>query len=256
MTSSPSTRYGSRNSQKHTEEVTDIGFVCNAHARIFDEETASYLKNAGCRIVKFGLESGSDRIRRAVLHRYMSNKHIEEAFDIAHRFGFHTSAFVMMGLPHETIADIQDTVRLLARSSREGSGGLFSFLLWVQRHTKLRKNQDRSILKRCSRLDNFTDETCMVLGDDIDLYVDKVKTFLCAFVNGYADIDGEQQYLELVKQLNHLIKRHGIKRRKRFVKEVDELDKIMEEKGKLHYTVKYNPFMGVRSDWKDDSISA
>jgi len=68
-------------------QVTNIGFVCNAHARIFDKETAQYLKNAGCRIVKFGLESGSDRVRRSVLHRYMSNRHIEEAFDIAHRFG-------------------------------------------------------------------------------------------------------------------------------------------------------------------------
>ena len=97
------------------KQVTNIGFVCNAHARIFDEETAQYLKNAGCRIVKFGLESGSDRVRRNVLHRFMSNKHIEEAFDIAHRFGFHTSAFVMMGLPHETIADIQETMKLLAK---------------------------------------------------------------------------------------------------------------------------------------------
>jgi hypothetical protein len=96
----------------------------------------------------------------------------------------------------------------------------------------------------------------MVLGDDIDLYVDKVKTFLCAFVNGYADIDGEQKYLELVNRIESLDKKAWNRQKKALREKVDELDNIMEEKGILHYTVKYNPFMGVRSDWKDDSISA
>ena len=44
-------------------KATRIGFVCNAHVRMFDEETACFLKEAGCRIVKFGVESGSDRIQ-------------------------------------------------------------------------------------------------------------------------------------------------------------------------------------------------
>jgi hypothetical protein len=44
--------------------------------------------------------------------------------------------------------------------------------------------------------------------------------------------------------------------REYMVKEIEMLDKQMEELGKVHYTVKYNPFMGVRSDWTDDSISA
>ena len=37
---------------------------------------------------------------------------------------------------------------------------------------------------------------------------------------------------------------------------VKKLNEEMEKSGGLHYTVKYNPFMGVRSDWKDDSISS
>jgi hypothetical protein len=106
------------------------------------------------------------------------------------------------------------------------------------------------------QLDNFTDETCMVLGDEMDLYVDKVKTLLCTFVNGYADIDEEHKYLELVKKIEGLDEKSWRKGKERLLKEVDILDKEMEEKGKLHYTVKYNPFMGVRSDWTDNSISA
>jgi len=47
-----------------------------------------------------------------------------------------------------------------------------------------------------------------------------------------------------------------LKNKKLFIEQANMLDKEMEERGKLYYTVKYNPFMGVRSDWKDDNISA
>ncbi len=238
------------------KKTTDISFVCNAHARIFDEETAQYLKNAGCRIVKFGLESGSDGIRRNVLHRFMSNKHIEDAFGIAHKFGFHTSAFVMVGLPHETIADIRETVELLARIKPGRFRWSLFFPFVGTKAYEIAEKSGQIDFEKMKQLDNFTDETCMVLGSETDLYVDKVKTFLCAFVNGYADIDGEQKYLELIKRIEGLDEKSWRREKGNLVKEVASLDKKMEEKGKLHYTVKYNPFMGVRSDWTDDSISA
>jgi anaerobic magnesium-protoporphyrin IX monomethyl ester cyclase len=241
---------------KKYREITNIGFVCNAHARIFDEETAQYLKNAGCRIVKFGLESGSDRVRRNVLHRFMSNKHIEEAFDIAHKFGFHTSAFVMMGLPHETIADVKETIELLARIKPGRFRWSLFFPFVGTKAYEIAEKSGQINFEKMKRLDNFTDETCMVLGKETDLYIDKAKTMLCTFVNGYADIDEGHKYLELVKRIEDLDEKSWQKMKERLQKEVDALDKDMEEEGKLHYTVKYNPFMGVRSDWTDDSISA
>jgi len=238
------------------KKTTDISFVCNAHARIFDEETAQYLKDAGCRIVKFGLESGSNRIRRNVLHRFMSNKHIEDAFGIAHKFGFHTSAFVMVGLPHETIADIRETIELLARIKPGRFRWSLFFPFVGTKAYEIAEKSGQIDFEKMKELDNFTDETCMVLGSDTDLYVDKVKTLLCAFVNGYADIDGEQKYLELVRRIEGLDEKSWRGEKGNLIKEVAILDKKMEEKEKLHYTVKYNPFMGVRSDWTDNSISA
>lgn len=238
------------------KETTDISFVCNAHARIFDEETAQYLKNAGCRIIKFGLESGSDRVRRNVLHRFMSNRHIEEAFGVAHRFEFHTSAFVMIGLPNETIDDIKATVELLARIQPGRFRWSLFFPFVGTKAYELAERAGEIDFDKMKKLDNFTDETCMVLGEETDLYVDKVKTMLCTFVNGYGNLDGEEKYLELIKKVEDLDTRSWHREKDRFLKEADALDREMEEKGKLHYTVKFNPFMGVRSDWTDDSISA
>jgi anaerobic magnesium-protoporphyrin IX monomethyl ester cyclase len=236
--------------------ITDIPFVCNAHARIFDDETASLLKSAGCRIVKFGLESGSDRIRRKVLQRYMSNKHIVDAFATAEKYGLHTSAFVMLGLPYETVQDIRDTVELLA----EIKPGRFRWSLFFPfigtKAYSIAESSGQIDFERVEKLDNFTDETCMKLGDDVDLFCDKVKTILCAFVNARSGLEHTEGFRRLVDAIESMEPVTWQIEKGEIFARVEKLNEEMEKSGGLHYTVKYNPFMGVRSDWKDDSISS
>jgi len=236
--------------------ITNIGFVCNAHAKIFDDDVAHVLKEAGCRIVKFGLESGSDRIRRGVLNRYMSNRDIERAFGFAHKHGIHTSAFVMMGLPHEEPEDIFETVDLIARVQPGRVRWSLFFPFVGTRAYDIAKEANLIDFEKMRALDNFTDETCMLLKENVNLLVDKLKSMFCLFVNGYANMDGQNRYRELLKIVEASGKDTWFENKKLFIEQSNMLDKEMDEKGVLHYTVKYNPFMGVRSDWKDDSISA
>jgi len=237
-------------------QITDIGFVCNAHARIFDEDMAYTLKEAGCRIVKFGLESGSDRIRRNVLRRFMTNKDIENAFHVAHRAGLHTSAFVMIGLPHEEQTDIMATVELLAKVQ---PGRIRWSLFFPFVGTKAYEIAERSgqiDFEKMRTLDNFTDETCMILGEDVNLLIDKLKRFFCLFINGYGNMDKKGKYRELLKQVEMADEGLWVHERDHFAQLMHALDEEMEQGGNVYYAVKYNPFMGVKSDWKDDSLSA
>ncbi len=236
--------------------ITDIGFVCNAHARIFDEDMARYLKEAGCKIVKFGLESGSDRIRRNVLNRYMTNKDIERAFNVSHKFGLHTSAFVMIGLPHEEKADMVETMDLLARIQPGRIRWSLFFPFIGTKAYDIAKKAGQIDFDRMSLLDNFTDETCMMLGEEADLFVNKLKAMFCLFLNGYADMDGQQKYAGLVREVGAATTEGWHEQKELFMERAKMLDKEMEEKKKCFYTIKYNAFMGVRSDWEDDSISA
>jgi len=241
---------------KKYKEVTNLGFVCNAHTRIFDDEVASLLKEAGCRIVKFGLESGSERIRRNILRRFMSNEEIEKAFSIAHKYGLHTSAFVMLGLPHEKTFDLLETVKLIAKiKPGRMRWSLFFPFVGTEAYNIAKKNNMIDFQKMVE-LDNFTDGTCMRLGEEEDLLVDKLKTFFCAFVNAYADFDGSGKYMEIVERIMEMGKEEYERRKDEFKKLLKDLDSEMEANERVFYTVKYNPFMGVRSDWKDDSSSA
>jgi radical SAM superfamily enzyme YgiQ (UPF0313 family) len=237
-------------------KLTKIGFVCNAHAKIFDEEMARDLKEAGCRIVKFGIESGSDRVRRDVLHRYMTNDEIARAFDAAHRHGLHTSAFVMMGLPHEKEEDLKETMALLARV-RPGRVRWTLFFPFVgTKAYDIAAEAGLIDMERMRQLDNFTDETCMRLGAGEGLLVEKLKHFFCLYMNGLADMDGEGAYGRLLEDIDGSDLAGFNERKDLLLERARLIDEAMNEEGRTHYEVKYNPFMGVRSDWKDDSPSA
>ncbi len=89
-------------------------FWCNATAGSLTQETVDLLSQAGCEEVRIGIESGDDFIRREVLDKQVSREEIVGAFDRLHRAGINTYAFNMIGLPGETPATIEETVRINA----------------------------------------------------------------------------------------------------------------------------------------------
>ncbi len=69
-------------------------------------------KKANITSVTIGLESGSYRIRKEILHRDYSNEKILEAASIAEKYGIHISLFNMIGLPTETTSEFSETLRM------------------------------------------------------------------------------------------------------------------------------------------------
>ena len=86
----------------YKESGVGLPYVVNAHVQCFDDKMARALSESGCIITKYGLESGSKRVRNEVLWRFMTNDQIENMTRTAHKYGLHTSAFIMFGLPHES----------------------------------------------------------------------------------------------------------------------------------------------------------
>ena len=91
-----------------------LPFISNAIAGQIDEEIAGMLADAGCNMVKFGVESGSERVRREVLNRRLSEPRLAESVGMLHRQGINTRAYVMLGMPTETPDEMQATLKLCA----------------------------------------------------------------------------------------------------------------------------------------------
>lgn len=80
-----------------------LPFACNFRADNVDRETARYLKEAGCRAVLIGVESGADELRNGLLGKKVSDEALLECAAIFHEQGIAIQTTNMLGLPGETL---------------------------------------------------------------------------------------------------------------------------------------------------------
>ena len=90
----------------------NIPFDVNVRVETVDRQALAILKNAGCDLIRIGVESGSERVRKLLMKRNMTNAQIERVFEDAESVGLKTWSFNMVGLPGETRQDADETIRL------------------------------------------------------------------------------------------------------------------------------------------------
>jgi len=92
-----------------------ISWDCDTRVNAVDRDMLANMKAAGCKKVAFGIESGSDRIRKLIKKR-ITEEQIVTAFDAARRVGLATEAFFIIGShPSETLDEVKMTLRLAKR---------------------------------------------------------------------------------------------------------------------------------------------
>jgi len=96
---------------KLQEEKIRLKWDGNAHVTTIDEELVAVMKKAGLIQLDFGVESGSERVLKA-LKKNSSPQAIRRAFNIAKKAGVRTMASFMFGNPQESEEDIQATFAL------------------------------------------------------------------------------------------------------------------------------------------------
>ncbi len=73
-------------------------YACNTHPLDIDDEVAQWLKDSGCRFVMVGIQSGSEEVRRRVVHRYETNDDVRRMASSCHRAGLSFSLDHIFGL--------------------------------------------------------------------------------------------------------------------------------------------------------------
>lgn len=103
-------------------ERLGIPFSINARVETVDAELLQDLAAAGCRHVIYGVESGSERLRREVMGRPVSDQKFVDVFDWSREAGLLITANYMMGLPGETPAELESTLELHGRLQPDDFG--------------------------------------------------------------------------------------------------------------------------------------
>jgi hypothetical protein len=241
--------------RRYKEEI-NLPYVVNAHVRNFDGEKARALKGSGCTIVKFGLESGSERVRRDILHRRMSNAEISASFASAHAAGLHTSAFVMFGFPHETREDILMTIKLLAEI-KPGRFRWSIFFPYVNTDAyAIAKEGGFVNTQKMRALNNFFEESCLDLGPELNLWIDKLQKVFPWYVNCEAGLPVSSLYADLRAEVEALSPEEWNAVKETVLEKDQSVSDRLAKEEKLHYAIKYNAFMGVRSDYFLNEVKA
>ncbi|MFT5284356.1 MAG: anaerobic magnesium-protoporphyrin IX monomethyl ester cyclase [Planctomycetota bacterium] len=231
----------------------NLPLVVNSHVKRLDPRVAEALGRAGCRILKLGIESGSRRVRYEVLKRPMSDADIFETIEFSEASGLHTSGFVMLGLPTETRAERFETVDMLARS---GIGRFRTSLFYPFPGTESHRLSieggfvDEDAVRS---LTDFTSSSCLDFGEGENLFISKLATCMPWYVNARMDRFHEApaagRYQSLVARVEAMSRSEW----EAFEPTVREVDRKLSEAataaGELHYAIRYNAFMGVRSDF-------
>lgn len=87
-------------------------FSLHARVETVNEALLHLLAGAGCTQITYGVESGSERIRREVMRRPVTNQRFRDVFRWTREAGIAVTANFMLGLPGETRDDLQMTVDL------------------------------------------------------------------------------------------------------------------------------------------------
>ena len=108
------------------ENNLDIGWICNARTDMIDEETVIAMKRAGCHLLKFGVESGSQTILDNI-HKDITLGQTREAFALCKKHRIDAHAHVMIGCIGENADTLKKTIQFVKQiDPTTASFGIFT----------------------------------------------------------------------------------------------------------------------------------
>lgn len=88
-----------------------LDWKCESRVNLVDPDTLKLMKRAGCSLVAYGVESGTQK-GLDYLNKKITLDQIRRAFALTHEAGLETLAYFVLGLPLETYPDELQTIRL------------------------------------------------------------------------------------------------------------------------------------------------
>jgi len=92
-----------------------VKFRINSRVNTINENKLTKLKAAGCTLISFGVESGSQRILDNILCKGVKIEQTINAFKLCRKIGIRPAAYIMIGNPTETKKDIEETIELIKK---------------------------------------------------------------------------------------------------------------------------------------------
>ena len=98
------------------EKKLGLEWVCDTRVDLVDDELLGLMSKAGCKVIWFGVESGSEKVLRRI-GRNTTPEQVQKAFKLCKKHGIKTACSFMIGLPDETLADMEVSLKFAKKLS-------------------------------------------------------------------------------------------------------------------------------------------
>lgn len=156
-----------------------LSWIANARVDMIDKESITAMKKAGCHMLKFGVESGSNEI----LNNYNKGINIvqtESAFRIAREAGIDTHAHIVLGGPGETVETIRRTIAFAKKiRASTASFGILTPYPGTELFDRVAKHYPEIMDGSGSNMDNlhtksfFSEGICGISSKELSRYIVK-----------------------------------------------------------------------------------
>ena len=96
-------------------EKLGIRFVAELRIDVLSYDLLALMREAGVQYISFGVEAGSERVRRDIIHKNISNDQVFQAVDWAGRLDVQATAFFIFSHPTETWAEAKESLKIIDR---------------------------------------------------------------------------------------------------------------------------------------------
>ena len=216
-----------------------VPFVCNTTVLDVDREMLEVMKEANCDLVRFGVETATQRIKKEVLKRDFSMKKTEEVFKICREIGLRSFAFNIIANPTETREEMKDTLRLNSQLLPDGLKVSLGYPFPGTEYHDIAKARD--LIDENRHIHNFIHDTKLKWSDEDRLWIDKVRCVFWWWMNVYMENEASPLYAELVKMLETMPPEEwqDPETERRMWDLDDALSKILKLRGITHYTIPF-----------------
>ena len=94
----------------------DIQWVCDTRVDLINRDLLREMKSVGCKTLFFGIQSGEPRILRKLNINFTTDQ-VVEGFKMCRQEGIQVAASFMLGIPGETVADMETTYKFVRKLS-------------------------------------------------------------------------------------------------------------------------------------------
>jgi radical SAM superfamily enzyme YgiQ (UPF0313 family) len=103
------------------KEKLDIEWVCDTRVDLVSRDLLRKMKDAGCKTIWFGVESGSPRILERI-NKGVTLEQTEHAFKLCREEGIQIACSFILGIPGETVKDMEASLKFAKRLDPDWCG--------------------------------------------------------------------------------------------------------------------------------------